>query len=240
MPHHARETVESIIYARRVPTVALVLALAAAVLHATWNLLVAGSEDTEGATAVALVAGLVVGAPVALLSWNVHASAIPYLAAASMLQLAYIALLVEAYRRADMSVVYPLARGTAPVLVLLVSVVAARRIGLQRAGPRGGGGRLRRAPGARIPARPLRPARRAAVARRRGVHRRLHADRQVRDPSRERARLRRAGDGAADPRVRRCRLPAAWPGAHAPRRHHQERGSRHRACSSATRSCCSP
>ena len=53
-----------------------------------------------------------------------HAAAIPYLAAASVLQLAYIALLVEAYRRADMSVVYPLARGTAPVLVLLVSLVA--------------------------------------------------------------------------------------------------------------------
>lgn len=106
------------------PTVALVLALAAAVLHATWNLLVAGSEDTEGATAVALVAGLVVGAPIALASWNVHAAAIPYLAAASLLQLAYVALLVEAYRRADMSVVYPLARGTAPVLVLVASLVA--------------------------------------------------------------------------------------------------------------------
>ena len=77
MPHHARETVESIIYARRVRTVALVLALAAAVLHATWNLLLAGSEDTEAATAVALVAGLVVGAPVAILSWHVHAPRSP-------------------------------------------------------------------------------------------------------------------------------------------------------------------
>jgi drug/metabolite transporter (DMT)-like permease len=107
-----------------VPTVALVLALAAALLHASWNLLIAGSGDREAATAVAIVVGSIVGAPIALAAWNVHAAAIPYLAAASVLQLAYIALLVAAYARADMSVVYPLARGVAPVLVLVVSLVA--------------------------------------------------------------------------------------------------------------------
>jgi drug/metabolite transporter (DMT)-like permease len=107
-----------------VPAVALVLSLAAALLHAGWNLLIARSDDTEGATAVVLVVGLLVGVPVALLSWDVHASAIPYLVAASIFQLAYIALLVAAYARADMSVVYPLARGVAPVLVLVVGVAA--------------------------------------------------------------------------------------------------------------------
>lgn len=106
------------------PAIALVLALAAAVLHASWNLLIARSDDIEGATAVVLVVGLVAGAPVALATWNVHTSAIPFLVAASFLQLAYISLLVGAYGRADMSVVYPLARGVAPVIVLLVAVVA--------------------------------------------------------------------------------------------------------------------
>lgn len=106
------------------PVVALALALTAAVLHAGWNLLIAGSHDREGATAVMLVAGLLVGAPIAVVVWDVHASAIPYLAAASLFQLAYIALLVAAYARADMSVVYPLARGVAPVLVLVIGVVA--------------------------------------------------------------------------------------------------------------------
>ena len=53
-----------------------------------------------------------------------HATAIPYLAAASIFQLAYVALLVGAYARAEMSVVYPLARGVAPVIVLVVGVVA--------------------------------------------------------------------------------------------------------------------
>lgn len=106
------------------PLSALVLALAAAFLHATWNLLLARSEDTEGATAVALVVGLLAGIPLALAAWNVHTAAIPYLAAASIFQLAYIALLVGAYARADMSVVYPLARGVAPVIVLVVAVTA--------------------------------------------------------------------------------------------------------------------
>jgi drug/metabolite transporter (DMT)-like permease len=107
-----------------VPAIALVLALAAAVLHATWNLLLARSADSEGATAVALVVGTLVGAPIALIFWHVHGAAIPYLVAASLFQLAYIALLIAAYARADMSVVYPLARGGAPVLVLIVGVVA--------------------------------------------------------------------------------------------------------------------
>jgi len=105
-----------------VPLAALVLALSAAVLHATWNLLLARSHDSEAATAVAIVVGTIVGAPIAVLFWQVRSAAIPFLVAASLFQLAYIALLIAAYSRADMSVVYPLARGVAPVLVLIVGV----------------------------------------------------------------------------------------------------------------------
>jgi drug/metabolite transporter (DMT)-like permease len=105
-----------------VPLAALVLALSAAVLHATWNLLLARSDDSEAATAVAIVVGTIVGAPIALVFWQVRSAAIPYLVIASLFQLAYIALLIAAYSRADMSVVYPLARGAAPVLVLIVGV----------------------------------------------------------------------------------------------------------------------
>jgi drug/metabolite transporter (DMT)-like permease len=107
-----------------VPATALALTLAAALLHAGWNLLLARAEDTEGATAVALVAGILVGAPLAAAAWDVRSAAIPYLAVAALLQLAYIALLAAAYTRAELSVVYPLARGSAPVLVLVVSGVA--------------------------------------------------------------------------------------------------------------------
>jgi uncharacterized membrane protein len=40
------------------------------------------------------------------------------------LQLIYFALLARAYGRAEMSLIFPLARGLAPVLVLLVGVLA--------------------------------------------------------------------------------------------------------------------
>jgi drug/metabolite transporter (DMT)-like permease len=46
----------------------------------------------------------------------------PYLAATCALELAYFALLAFAYGRAELSVVYPLARGLAPVLVLVGAV----------------------------------------------------------------------------------------------------------------------
>ena len=48
------------------PISALLLALAAAVVHATWNLLLSGTEDTHSASAVALVVGTLVFLPVAI------------------------------------------------------------------------------------------------------------------------------------------------------------------------------
>jgi drug/metabolite transporter (DMT)-like permease len=107
-----------------VPAVALAFAIAAAFLHAFWNLLLARARDTEAATAVLLLFALVAFAPVAALTWHLQPPAIPYLVVTSFLQLVYTALLAAAYRRAELSVVYPIARGTAPVLVLLVGIAA--------------------------------------------------------------------------------------------------------------------
>lgn len=106
------------------PFGALLLVLAAAGVHATWNLLLSGAQDTRAATAVAVAMGVVVFAPAAALSWDLSASALPYIAASSVLELIYLALLATGYSRAAMSFVYPIARGSAPVVVLAVSVVA--------------------------------------------------------------------------------------------------------------------
>jgi len=105
------------------PTSALVLALGAAFLHAFWNLILARAPDIEAATAVALVAGAVVFAPVAAIAWDADREVVPYLIATSILELVYFVLLAAAYDRAELSFVYPIARGSAPVLVLLVAVV---------------------------------------------------------------------------------------------------------------------
>jgi drug/metabolite transporter (DMT)-like permease len=57
-----------------------------------------------------------------VLRWDVEVAAVPYLAVSAALEVAYVALLATAYSRAELSVVYPVARGLAPVLVLLTGV----------------------------------------------------------------------------------------------------------------------
>lgn len=106
------------------PPLAFTLALAAAVLHSFWNILLARARDPESATAVALLAAVVVFAPVTALRFDAEWDVWPFIAVTSMLQLLYFALLATAYRKAELSFVYPVARGVAPAIVLVVSVVA--------------------------------------------------------------------------------------------------------------------
>jgi len=107
-----------------VPTSALLLALGAATLHALWNLVLARARDPEAATAVALVVAAIAFAPVAVVTWDVEREAWPWIGASAALELVYFVLLAAAYRRAEFGLVYPLARGLAPVLVLAAGVVA--------------------------------------------------------------------------------------------------------------------
>ena len=110
------------------PASALGLALAAAALHALWNLLLARERDPEATTAVALVVFVLALAPLAAATWRVESGAVPYILGSGALELVYVALLATAYRHFELSLVYPLARGLAPVLALVIVlvVVAAR------------------------------------------------------------------------------------------------------------------
>jgi drug/metabolite transporter (DMT)-like permease len=110
-----------------VPAEALALTLAAAFLHAGWNVFLRGSEDVEARTAVVIGLSLLLFAPVAAATWSVSWSVAPYVAASAALEGLYFALLVAAYRRRELSVVYPVARGSAPVLVLLGTVAVLGR-----------------------------------------------------------------------------------------------------------------
>lgn len=104
-----------------VATVALVLL--SALMHAGWNALVKTGEDSLMALflvkaptmAVAAVVLGVVGLP-AISSW-------PYLLASTAITAGYFFFLANAYRVGDLSVVYPIARGVAPVLVLVPSML---------------------------------------------------------------------------------------------------------------------
>jgi drug/metabolite transporter (DMT)-like permease len=85
---------------------------------------------------VALGAGVLVLALPAALTWDLDAAALPFVAGSAALELAYFALLATAYSGAGLTVVYPIARGAAPVLALVVSVafLAAPVGALQAAG----------------------------------------------------------------------------------------------------------
>src|ERR671914_3108186 len=97
---------------------ALAFGLGRAFLHALWNVLLAGSRDSVAATGALLAFGVVLLAPAALFAGGVSAEAIPFVAASAALELAYFVLLARAYRDGELGVVYPVARGSAPVLVL--------------------------------------------------------------------------------------------------------------------------
>lgn len=106
------------------PASAFFLTLCAGALHAGWNVLLARARDVRAATAVALALSVVLFAPVAALTWQVDAEAVPWIVASASLELAYFFLLTTAYRGSEVSLVYPIARGTAPVLVLVGATVA--------------------------------------------------------------------------------------------------------------------
>jgi len=105
------------------PAAALVLALLSAVSSALWNLLVKQSSDTAAVTAVAVAIGVILFSP-SLAFGHVPAAAWPLIGASAALELSYFVLLATAYRRAELSLVFPLARGLAPVLVLLIGLAA--------------------------------------------------------------------------------------------------------------------
>jgi uncharacterized membrane protein len=87
-------------------------------MHASWNVLLAGARDSEAATAVATLCGCALLLPVALAVGGVSAAALPFAGSSAALHVAYLSLVGRAYAGGQVSVVYPISRGTAPVLVL--------------------------------------------------------------------------------------------------------------------------
>jgi drug/metabolite transporter (DMT)-like permease len=67
--------------------------------------------------------GSVAFLPVAILTWDVGAGAWPFVIASSAVELTYFALLAYAFRHASFTVVYPVGRGLAPVLVLVAATI---------------------------------------------------------------------------------------------------------------------
>jgi drug/metabolite transporter (DMT)-like permease len=102
--------------------VALGLVLAAAVLHAGWNRALHGASDRLAAAAVGAAVGAVLLLPATIAAPPVRAW--PSVLASGAAEAAYFAFLAAAYRRGELSVTYPVARGIAPFLITLGGAVA--------------------------------------------------------------------------------------------------------------------
>jgi len=101
---------------------ALALALLAAVMHAVWNLLVKSSDDQLVAGWTVVAGAAILAVPVLALSGLPDRSVWDLILISTVAQVAYVLTLAAAYRVGDLSFVYPLARGTSPVLVSLAGV----------------------------------------------------------------------------------------------------------------------
>ena len=104
----------------------VVLVLAAAVLHATWNAIAHSAEDRLVGFALISTSTLVLGIVLVLVGEPVSRHQFWFAALSAALHVAYVVLLMASYEVADLSRAYPLARGTGVALVAVASIVLPR------------------------------------------------------------------------------------------------------------------
>ncbi|WP_250558625.1 DMT family transporter [Pseudonocardia lacus] len=101
--------------------------LAAALLHAAWNAIAHGTPDRLVGFAVMGVTDVVGGGALALVGGFPSAQAWPYVVASAAVHVGYNLLLLAGYQLGEFSQVYPLARGSAPLVVAAFSLLVLHR-----------------------------------------------------------------------------------------------------------------
>jgi len=104
------------------PIEVFLMVLGAALVHATWNALVKADGDRLSFMKIMLMTQAAVSLLLIPFVAFPAAEAWPYLLASALLSIGYVLFLMQAYRSGDLSHVYPLARGIAPLIVAAVSV----------------------------------------------------------------------------------------------------------------------
>ena len=97
--------------------------LAAAACHAGWNTLLKLRLEPLLATVLVAMASGLVAVPFAFVTGLPEAAAWPYLGASVVIHIGYYFTLAEAYRFGDLGQVYPIARGTAPLMTAGLATV---------------------------------------------------------------------------------------------------------------------
>jgi len=107
-----------------ISTPVALLVLLSAAMHASWNCVVKASADRFlDYTGLAVAGAFVAACAIPFLPLPAPASW-PWLATSTFIHVGYYLLLMQAYRHADLSIAYPLMRGSAPVLVALAAPLA--------------------------------------------------------------------------------------------------------------------
>jgi drug/metabolite transporter (DMT)-like permease len=89
--------------------------------HAGWNVFVKGGSDKEMSMALVILGSATVALPFTLFVGPLNREAWPYIAGSTAIHLLYYLSLTQAYRHADLSVVYPIMRGCAPLILVLMA-----------------------------------------------------------------------------------------------------------------------
>lgn len=107
-----------------ISTPVVLLVLLSALMHAGWNYLVKASPDRLLDTAAIALGGSLIAALLLPFVPLPAPASLPWLGLTIVVHIGYFLALVETYRHADLSVAYPLMRGSAPVLVALAAPLA--------------------------------------------------------------------------------------------------------------------
>lgn len=107
--------------------VAVVLALVAAAMHGTWNVLVKTSGDPLISIYRSTLMAAAIMTPLALVAMlifrpSASLGALGFALLSGVLEVTYMWLLSSAYARGEISVVYPIARGSAPLLAVAIGL----------------------------------------------------------------------------------------------------------------------
>ena len=105
------------------PLSVMMVVLLAAMLHASWNFLVKQTEDKHLSMSAVVLGHIPFASFVILFAPLPEADALFYIVAGAILHTGYQLFLLYSYRVGDLSQVYPLARGVAPLIIASVSVL---------------------------------------------------------------------------------------------------------------------
>ena len=94
----------------------------AALLHAVWNAMVKKGEDKYISLTAVVLGHIPIAIAVIFFTPMISLQSIPYILFSAIFLSGYEWCLLSAYRLEDYTKVYPIARGTAPIFIIIISL----------------------------------------------------------------------------------------------------------------------